>query len=250
MARIELRYCTITLKDGLGLPGADRVTMPTARVATSAVTPGATSMALSSVNIPRARNTAKVPIGARFTLASEAGTPVHVVLGRTQTGAGAVNAKQSVSLDNTVLGAPTGGTFTLQTANGTTAAIAFDASTVDLKAALVAIDDSLTASDWAVTGSPGAWVVEFKATQGALPQPLLVGDGANLTGGGGVVKTVTVLTTVVGAPASSDTTTAAAQVLSRKIQGFHPISEYLRILQMQVSSLQGHSLLVEILRAL
>ena len=208
MARIELRYCTITLKDGLGLPGADRVTMPTARVATSAVTPGATSMALSSVNIPRARNTAKVPIGARFTLASEAGTPVHVVLGRTQTGAGAVNAKQSVSLDNTVLGAPTGGTFTLQTANGTTAAIAFDASTVDLKAALVAIDDSLTASDWAVTGSPGAWVVEFKATQGALPQPLLVGDGANLTGGGGVVKTVTVLTTVVGAPASSDTTTA------------------------------------------
>jgi len=40
--------------------------------------------------------------------------------------------------------------------------IAFDASTADVKAALVAMDDGYTTSDWAVTGVAGAWVVEFK----------------------------------------------------------------------------------------
>ena len=77
-------YCTITLRDGLGLPGADGVTLPTAKVATTAPAAAATSLTLSDVDIPRAKVTHKVPVGARFTLASELGTPVHVVTERTQ----------------------------------------------------------------------------------------------------------------------------------------------------------------------
>ena len=84
MARIELRYCTIILQDGLGLAGADGVTMPTAKVATTAATAAATSLTLNDVVIPRAKNTAKVPLGARFTLASEAGELIHIVTARTQ----------------------------------------------------------------------------------------------------------------------------------------------------------------------
>ncbi len=83
MARIELRYCTIILQDGLGLPGSDGVTMPTAKVATTAAAASATSLTLNDVVIPRAAVTTKVPVGARFTLASELGNPIHVVTART-----------------------------------------------------------------------------------------------------------------------------------------------------------------------
>jgi len=207
MARIELRYCTITLEDGLGLPGVDGVTLPTALVGAMPPVGGATSMPVTSVNIPRAANPAKVPVGARFTLASEAGTPVHVVTARTQTSSGAANMKQTVTLDSTVGGAPTGGTFTLATAAGATAGIAWDASTSAVASALVAIDDGLSASDWAVTGAAGDWVVEFKGKQGGKAQSLLIGNGTGLTGGAGVVKTVSVVISQ-DASATGDTTSA------------------------------------------
>ena len=89
----------------------------------------------------------------------------------------------------------------------TTAGIAFDADATALKAALVAIDDGLVAGDWDVTGVASAWVVEFKATQGAAPKALMVGDGASLAGGAGVVKTVTVANSVVGVAATATSTT-------------------------------------------
>jgi hypothetical protein len=117
--------------------------------------------------------------------------------GITRTGA---NAKQSVTLDSTGPGAPTGGTFTLTWGGHTTGNIVFNASTTVLKAALVAMDDGYTAADWSVTGTAGAWVVEFTGALGGAPRTLLVGDGTLLTGGAGVVKTVTVATTVSGGP--------------------------------------------------
>ena len=202
MARIELKNTVINLKDGLS--GSAAINQPgTAPVATD------TSLTIDTV----ALNTtvaARVPVGARFTVAGETtATQVHVVTARTQgTGAG-VNAKQSVSLDATVPGAPTGGTFTLTFAGKETAALAFDADAATVKAALVALDDGYVAADFAVTGSAGAWVVEFTAALAASPQALLVGDGTSLTGGAGVVTTVTVVTTQVGAAAVATTTTVA-----------------------------------------
>ena len=215
MARIELRNCTVLMKDGLG---ANPDVYPCTALANKTLTPGKTPVVqgdttckLSSVSIPPAvgGNTEKVPVGARFLIDSETdATQVHVVTGRTQSGAGA-NAKQSVSLDATTEGAPTGGTFTLAFGGKTTAAIAFDASTADVKAALVAMDDGYTTSEWDVTGDPGAWVVEFKGALGLAPRALLVGDGTSLSGGAGVVKTVTVATTVAGVPAAGSAVTTA-----------------------------------------
>jgi len=92
MARIELRYCTITLEDGLGLVGVDGVTIPTAKVATTAAAAAATSLTVGSVDIPRAKVTTLIPVGARFTLASETGQPIHVVTARTPDTAGPTTA--------------------------------------------------------------------------------------------------------------------------------------------------------------
>ena len=75
-------YCTITLKDGLGLAGADGV-MPTAKIAATAPIAGATTVTLSDVHVSRAADIHKIPVGARFTLASETGSPVHIVTART-----------------------------------------------------------------------------------------------------------------------------------------------------------------------
>jgi len=214
MARIELRDCTVRIKDGLG---ANPDVYPCVAIGNKTLTPGKTAVQegdtgckVSGVSIPPAAggNTEKIPIGARFTLDGETAATIHVVTARTQ-GTSGTNAKQSVDLDHTGGGAPTGGSFTLAWGGKTTAGIAFDASTADVKAALVAMDDGYTTDDWAVTGEAGAWVVEFKGALGGAPRALLVGDGTSLTGGGGVVKTVTVATTVAGVTAGSSAVTTA-----------------------------------------
>ena len=214
MARIELRDCTVRIKDGLG---AHPDVYPCVAVGNKTLTPGKTAVQandtgckVTGVSIPPAAggHTEKIPVGARFTIDGETAATVHVVTGRTQ-GTSGTNAKQSVDLDHTGGGAPTGGSFTLAWGGKTTAGIAFDASTADVKAALVAMDDGYTTDDWAVTGEAGAWVVEFKGALGEASRALLVGDGTSLSGGGGVVKTVTVATTQAGVVAASSAVTTA-----------------------------------------
>jgi hypothetical protein len=203
------------MKDGLG---ANPDVYPCTALGNKALTPGKTAVAegdmgckVSSVSIPPAVAglTEKIPVGARFAIDGEMDVEqVHVVTGRTQSGSGA-NAKQSVSLDATEGGAPTGGTFTLAWGGKTTGNIAYDADTAAVKTALVALDDGYTTDDWAVTGTAGAWVVEFKGVLGLAPRALLVGDGTSLSGGPGVVKTVTVATTVAGLAAATSAVTTA-----------------------------------------
>lgn len=72
----------------------------------------------------------------------------------------------------------TGGTFTLTFGGLTTSAIAYDASAATVKAALVALDDGYTTSDWTVTGSAGG---PYTVTS---PGGTLTGSGASLTGAG------------------------------------------------------------------
>jgi hypothetical protein len=207
MARIELRDCTVRIKDGLG---ANPDTLPCVADAnkTLPATPvveGDTTCKVTNVSIPPAAggHTAKVPVGARFTIDGETDADaVHVVTARVQGGAGQ-NAKQSVTID----GASAGGHLHLTWGGNTTGEIAYNASAADVKAALVAMDDGYTTSDWDVTGGPGptAWVVEFKGALGLAPRALLVGDGSALTGGD---TDVDVATTQEGiAAAGSDTTT-------------------------------------------
>jgi len=72
MARIELRDATIRVKDGLA---------GTAAVNDMSLTTGDTTFSITTVVLNTAV-TNQVPIGARFTVASETGSPVHVVTAR------------------------------------------------------------------------------------------------------------------------------------------------------------------------
>jgi hypothetical protein len=92
MARIELRDCTVRIKDGLG---AHPDTYPCTALAdktvgtpSTAVAVGDTGCKVTSVSIPTAvgGHTHKVPVGARFTIAGETAATVHVVTARTQDG--------------------------------------------------------------------------------------------------------------------------------------------------------------------
>jgi hypothetical protein len=78
MARIELRNTTILMKDGLA---------GTAAVDDMAAAMGDTSIGVDTVALNTAVTT-KIPIGARFTVTGETGSPVHVVTARTPTSVG------------------------------------------------------------------------------------------------------------------------------------------------------------------
>lgn len=73
MARIELRNATIKIKDGLA--GA-------AAVNDMSIMAGDSGMSVDAV-VLNTDVTDQIPVGARFTIAGETGTPVHTVLTRT-----------------------------------------------------------------------------------------------------------------------------------------------------------------------
>jgi hypothetical protein len=174
MARIELKYCTIRMKDGL--QGSALVNQPTTPPAIGDTTLTLDSIALNSLT-PE-----KVPVGATFTIAGESSPPVvppdalhntfpqvHTVTGRTQGADAGTNAKQNVVLTSCTT------TFTLTFGGNTTTAIAHDAASADVKAAIVALDDGYGTSDFNVTGSAGSYVVEFTGRLGDQPIPLMTG---------------------------------------------------------------------------
>jgi hypothetical protein len=199
MARIELKYCTVRMMDGLN--GTGLVNQPITPPA-----PGDTTLALDGVAL-NSLTPARVPVGATFTVAGETNPPVvppdsldntyfqvHTVTGRTQGANAGVDAKQNV----TVSGCTT--TFTLTWGGKTTAAIAHDADNVAVKAAIVAMDDGYGTNDWDVTGSAGGpYVVEFKGVLGNAPRALMTGAGD--TG------TVAVTNNTTGAVPTPTTTT-------------------------------------------
>jgi hypothetical protein len=81
------------------------------------------------------------------------------------------------------IGSPSAGTFTLSFGGHTTDDIAFDAHAVDVKNALMALP-SIGYNNVAVTGLPGGpWTVTFINELGYMPQALMTGSIAGLTGG-------------------------------------------------------------------
>jgi hypothetical protein len=191
VARIELKYCMVYFKDGLR--GTGLVNQPTTPPAVHDTTLTIDTVLLNSLT------PAKVPAGASFQIAGETVPTDHVVTARTQSLGVGANEKQSVTVANV-----TGGTFTLSWGGHTTAAIAYDAATTDVAAALTAMDDGYDSSCWTVTGAPGAYVVEFTGALANAPRALMTANGASLTG---TSPTVTVAETQVGiVPPSTDTT--------------------------------------------
>jgi hypothetical protein len=73
MARIELRDAVIKIKDGLA---------GTAAVNDSTISTGDTTLTINTVSL-NTDDTDLVPLGARFTIAGESGTPTHTVTART-----------------------------------------------------------------------------------------------------------------------------------------------------------------------
>src|SRR5271157_2845089 len=180
MARIELRYCTITLSDGLGLPLAVGGVGASAEVATTAAASTDTSLNVKNIYIPRAKNAQKIPVGARFTLASEKNNPVHVVQSRVQATGVGTNEKQTVTLCDSVLAdAPTGGTFTLSFGTLTTIPIAYNASAAAVQAALnslTGLENCFSVAFTAATATVNSyWTVEFQGALDNSKQQLLVG---------------------------------------------------------------------------
>lgn len=108
------------------------------------------------------------------------------------TGVGGKNEKQTITLDVSV----DGGTFTLTYVDQTTGDLDWNISTIDMATALKLLSN-IGDSDVAVTGAPGAWVVEFTGALAKTDVVMLVGDGTNLTGTD-VVKDVTIVETFKG----------------------------------------------------
>ena len=213
MARIELRHCTVRLEDGLSGTAANNqpVTPPIS---------GDTTLTLASVAL-NTDVTDKVPLGARFTIAGESGSPTHVVTARTpsssnpttqitftpalgsgtytsaaagiagaatttQQGSGIQNEIQQIArYANNV----TGGTFTLTlTINGggpvTTGAIAYNANATAIQTAIDLVS-GVTAGHIVVTGGPlttSAITITFSGADVDLTnQGQTTIDGSSLT---------------------------------------------------------------------
>lgn len=89
-----------------------------------------------------------------------------------------VNEVQTVSLTGT----PTGGTFTLTYDSVESGNIAYNATAAAVQTALEAIS-TINPGEINVTGSAGAWVVEFVGALGNQNIAAMTADGTNLTGG-------------------------------------------------------------------
>jgi hypothetical protein len=102
----------------------------------------------------------------------------------------AVNEVQTV----TISGSPTGGTFTLRFNGATTSAIAYNAASSAVQTALQALS-TIGTGNATVSGSAGGpYTVTFAGTLAGMNVPLMVGDGALLTGGSAPAATVTIAT--------------------------------------------------------
>lgn len=130
-----------------------------------------------------------------------------VALGRiTATGKYGPYAHQTNEVQTvTITGTPTGGTFTLTYSGQTTAAIAYNATSAGVLAALQALSN-IGDNDVAVTGGPGPgtpYVVTFKGVLGGTDVAQMTATGS-FTGGASPAVAVTTTTAGGANPAVSD----------------------------------------------
>lgn len=94
-----------------------------------------------------------------------------------------------VNEEQLIVSNATGGTFTLTFDAQTTGAIDWDATAAEVQTALEALSN-IDPGEVLVTGSAGAWHVEFMEGLGQANQPQMTVDNTNLTGGAAAVTTV------------------------------------------------------------
>lgn len=174
MARIELRDCTILIRDGFSGTGA---------VDDLAISGGQTSIEIDTLaNLPGGRTT--IPVGARFTIAGVAtpATPFTVTAANS-------NEKQQVVVD------AASGNFKLTFSGQQTANIAFDANAATVLGALEALSN-IEVGDVIVT-SPmtSTWVIQFAGQYAGINVPVLTGQDVDLMGG---ADSITITTPRVG----------------------------------------------------
>lgn len=118
----------------------------------------------------------------------------------TAVAAGGTNEQQTI----TIVGSPSGGTFTLTFAGQTTAAIAYNATANAIEEALEALS-TIGAGNISVIGASPAFTVEFIGELANTNVAEMTADGASLTGDGD--EDVTIATTQAGAAAASELAT-------------------------------------------
>jgi hypothetical protein len=106
------------------------------------------------------------------------------------TGVASDNEIQSI----TITGSPTGGTFTLSWGAETTGPIAYNASAATVETAFEALT-VVGAGNGTVSGSAGAWTVEFTGDLADVSQDLITADDALLAGGTSPAVTVAQVST-------------------------------------------------------
>jgi hypothetical protein len=190
MARIELKYCTIRMRDGLKGSAVGPATAPVA---------GGTTLSIGTVAL-NSLNPGLVPVGARFNIAGETNQLNHTVTGRTQgSGTGGANEVQSVAVQNA-----TGGTFKMFWGSGQTTELAYNADPTEIAAALAPLVGA--SGNVVVTGTPGTYTVTFQGTLANAPQSLLTADTSELIG---TNPTVAIAETTAGtAPTGGGSTTS------------------------------------------
>jgi len=168
MARIELRDATIRIKDGFG---------GTAKVDESSPGGGDTTLEIDTLaSLPNA--TTRVPVGARFTIATVADT-VFVVT------AEKANKKFAVVVD------ATSGNFTITFNGQTTASIPYNDTAVNVQAALVALSNVVAGDVLVTLPVAGTYHIEIKGAYANLSTPTLTADDVDLAGGGDTVGVTT-----------------------------------------------------------
>lgn len=122
-------------------------------------------------------------------------TGANVNASTTQTSIAAANEQQQVTLT----GGPTAGTFTLSfNSEGPTSAIAFDATSATVQAALEGLTTPVP-GDIAVVGAAGGpWIVTFQGAYLHTDVPAMTGNGASLTSVGSQTLAVATTTTPTG----------------------------------------------------
>ena len=166
MARIELRDCDVILRDGFG---------GTAAINDS---PSNLDTVVEIDTIADLTNyTDIVPVGARFTCTGH--PTVHTV-----------TAVDSNEVQTVTVTDATDGTFTLTLGGQETSALDHDASVSAVKAALALLSTVGGASNVEVTGTPGAYTVEFKGTLADTHVADMVADATDLVGEGHAVAVV------------------------------------------------------------
>lgn len=170
MARIELRDCTILIRDGF---------TGSAAVDDAAIAGGNTTIEIDTLaNLPNSGTV--VPVGARFNITG-VGSPLTDFTVTAQNS----NEKQQIVVD------ASSGNFTLTFNSQTTANILYNANAAAVQSALEALSNIAPGDVLVTSPTTSTWIVEFTGVYEGLNVSILTGTDVDLMGGGDSITITT-----------------------------------------------------------